>query len=93
MDDSYSVQTTAAESTETGTLDTLQALKDGDLFLVADAWGDLKDGADGLFDHDTRILSRFVLTAGSARPSRLLRLMFAKLWRDALKRPGNFAPF
>ncbi|MGQ2990496.1 MAG: amylo-alpha-1,6-glucosidase [Brevundimonas sp.] len=71
MDDSYSVQTTAAESTETGTLDTLQALKDGDLFLVADAWGDLKDGADGLFDHDTRILSRFVLTAGSARPSRL----------------------
>ena len=71
MDDSYSVQTTAAESTETGTLDTLQALKDADLFLVADAWGDLKGGADGLFDHDTRILSRFVLTAGAARPSRL----------------------
>ena len=71
MDDSYSVQTTAAESSETGSLDTLQALKDGDLFLVADAWGDLKGGADGLFDHDTRILSRFIMTAGSARPSRL----------------------
>ena len=34
------------------------ALKDGDTFLVADGWGDMKGGADGLFDHDTRILSR-----------------------------------
>jgi glycogen debranching enzyme len=38
---------------------------------VADAWGDLKDGADGLFHQDTRILSRLVMTAGLARPSRL----------------------
>ena len=71
MDDSYSVQQTAAESAETGGLDTLQALKDGDTFLVADNWGDLKGGADGLFDRDTRILSRFVMTVGLARPSRL----------------------
>ncbi|WP_421730967.1 glycogen debranching N-terminal domain-containing protein [Brevundimonas sp.] len=71
MDDSYSVQTTAAEASETGSLDTLQALKDGDTFLVADPWGDIKDGADGLFDHDTRLLSRLVLTVGAARPSRL----------------------
>ncbi|CAN5199515.1 amylo-alpha-1,6-glucosidase [soil metagenome] len=71
MDDSYSVQTTAADTTETGSLDTLQALKDADTFLVADGWGDLKGGADGLFDHDTRLLSRFVMTAGMARPSRL----------------------
>ena len=42
MDDSYSVQTTAAEASETGSLDTLQALKDADTFLVADGWGDLK---------------------------------------------------
>jgi len=71
MDDSYSVQTTAAEASETGSLDTLQALKDADTFLVADGWGDLKGGADGLFDHDTRLLSRFVMSAGMARPSRL----------------------
>ncbi len=71
MDDGYSVQQTAAESAETGGLDTLQALKDADTFLVADNWGDLKGGADGLFDHDTRILSRFVMTVGMARPSRL----------------------
>ncbi|MDP3406628.1 MAG: amylo-alpha-1,6-glucosidase [Brevundimonas sp.] len=71
MDDGYSVQQTAADSGETGGLDTLQALKDADTFLVADTWGDLKGGADGLFDRDTRILSRFVMTAGLARPSRL----------------------
>ncbi len=71
MDDSYSVQTTAAEAGETGGFENLQALKDADTFLVADAWGDMKGGADGLFDHDTRILSRFVMTAGLARPSRL----------------------
>ena len=71
MDDSYSVQTTAAEASETGGFENLQALKDADTFLVADAWGDMKGGADGLFDHDTRLLSRFVMTAGLARPSRL----------------------
>ena len=71
MDDTYSVQTTAAEASETGGLDTLQALKDGDTFLVADSWGDLKGGADGLFENDTRLLSRLMLTAGAARPSRL----------------------
>ncbi|WP_269516108.1 amylo-alpha-1,6-glucosidase [Brevundimonas subvibrioides] len=71
MDDGYSVQTTAAESAEVGGLDTLQALKDADTFLVADSWGDLKGGADGLFDHDTRILSRFIMTVGLARPSKL----------------------
>ncbi len=71
MDDGYSVQQTAAETAETGGLDTLQALKDADTFLVADNWGDLKGGADGLFDKDTRLLSRFVMTVGLARPSRL----------------------
>ena len=38
---------------------------------MADGWGDLKGGADGLFDHDTRLLSRLVMTVGGARPSRL----------------------
>jgi len=71
MDDGYSVQQTAADDADTGGLDTLQALKDADTFLVADKWGDLKGGADGLFDRDTRILSRFIMTVGLVRPSRL----------------------
>lgn len=71
MDDAYSVQTTASETAESTGLDQLQALKDGDTFLVADAWGDMTGGADGLFDHDTRLLSRLVMTAGRSRPSQL----------------------
>lgn len=71
MDDAYSVQTTAADSGEADGLEQLMALKDADTFCVADHWGDLKGGADGLFDHDTRLLSRFVMTVGGARPSRL----------------------
>ncbi|MBB5746793.1 amylo-alpha-1,6-glucosidase [Brevundimonas variabilis] len=71
MDDGYSVQTTAAEASGNEGLERLLALKDRDTFLVADGWGDLKGGADGLFDQDTRILSRLVMTVGGARPSRL----------------------
>ena len=71
MDDAYSVQTTAAETSDTDGLERLMALKDADTFAVADGWGDMKGGADGLFDHDTRLLSRLVLTVGLARPSRL----------------------
>ena len=71
MDDAYSVQTTAADTNDQDGLETLMALKDGDAFLVADHWGDVKSGADGLFERDTRLLSRFVLTFGRARPSRL----------------------
>ncbi|HEY7851935.1 MAG TPA: glycogen debranching N-terminal domain-containing protein, partial [Caulobacteraceae bacterium] len=47
------------------------SLKDGDTFLVADAWGDVGSGADGLFSCDTRLLSRFRLLIGGNRPSRL----------------------
>lgn len=71
MDDAYTVQVTAAESQDADGLEQLMALKDADTFVVADIWGDMKGGADGLFDKDTRLLSRFVLTAGLARPSRL----------------------
>lgn len=71
MDDAYSVQTTAAETSDTDGLERLMALKDADTFAVADGWGDMKGGADGLFHEDTRILSRLVLTVGLARPSRL----------------------
>lgn len=71
MDDAYSVQTTAADNSDQDGLETLMALKDADTFLVADHWGDVKSGVDGLFDRDTRLLSHFVLTVGRARPSRL----------------------
>ena len=71
MDDAYSVQTTAADNSDQDGLETLMALKDADTFLVADHWGDVKSGADGLFHQDTRMLSHFVLTVGRARPSRL----------------------
>jgi glycogen debranching enzyme len=71
MDDAYTVQTTATEAGEADGLERLMALKDGDTFLVADGWGDLTGGADGLFVDDTRILSQLVLTVGKARPSRL----------------------
>lgn len=71
MDDAYSVQATAADTNDQDGLETLMALKDGDAFLVADHWGDVKAGADGLFERDTRLLSRFVLTVGRTRPSRL----------------------
>lgn len=71
MDDAYSVQATAADTNDQDGLETLMALKDGDAFLVADHWGDVKAGADGLFERDTRLLSRFVLAVGRTRPSRL----------------------
>ena len=71
MDDAYSTQLTAGETVETSGLEQLNALKEGDAFLVADGWGDMKGGADGLFTDDTRYLSRFVMTAGLARPSKL----------------------
>lgn len=72
MDDAYTVQTTALEAaSEPDTTEQLQALKAGDAFLVADGWGDIKSGADGLFDNDTRILSRLVMRVGLLRPSRL----------------------
>ncbi|MFA4951212.1 glycogen debranching N-terminal domain-containing protein [Brevundimonas sp.] len=73
MDDAYSTQLAAAESGtgEADSLERLMALKDADTFLVADGWGDMAGGADGLFDNDTRLLSRLVMTVGGARPSRL----------------------
>ena len=45
MDDAYTVKVTALESGEE-TPEQLQALKAGDCFLVADGWGDLREGAE-----------------------------------------------
>src|ERR1700739_2772077 len=55
-------------TTETGQL---LSLKDGDSFLVADAWGDVRGGVDGMFSGDTRILSRMCLLMRNLRPSKL----------------------
>jgi glycogen debranching enzyme len=46
-------------------------LKDGSLFLLADALGDIQAADDGLFIDDTRILSRYELRIGGSRPSLL----------------------
>ena len=53
-------------------LHTSYVLKDGDTFLVADALGDIEGGADGLFHNDTRMLSRFALSARRQPPPSLL---------------------
>ena len=70
MDDATAIPA-ADLVTEGVVLDRLLALKEGDTFLVADPWGDLRGGADGLFDRDSRMLSRLVLLVGHDRPSRL----------------------
>jgi glycogen debranching enzyme len=49
----------------------LFALKHGDTFVVADAFGDIVGEGDGLFRDDTRVLSSFCLTLGGQRPSLL----------------------
>jgi glycogen debranching enzyme len=49
----------------------LLSLKDGDCFLVANAYGDILGGVDGFFDDDTRTLSRLRLLIGGKSPSRL----------------------
>ena len=61
----------ADDSVQSGEDSQRLSLKDGDTFLVADAWGDVGGGADGLFSCDTRILSRFRFLIGGNRPSRL----------------------
>lgn len=49
----------------------LFALKSGDTFVVADAYGDILGVADGLFRDDTRLLSHFRLLLGGKPPSLL----------------------
>jgi glycogen debranching enzyme len=56
----------------------LFALKDGDSFVVADAYGDIIGEADGFVRHDTRLLSEFRLTLAGARPA----LLSAAISRD-----------
>lgn len=56
----------------------LYALKHGDCFAVADAYGDIRGAGDGFFRDDTRMLSEFRLTVGG----RSLSLLGASLSQD-----------
>ncbi|MGD9507669.1 MAG: glycogen debranching N-terminal domain-containing protein [Geminicoccaceae bacterium] len=60
-----------ADTNEPRTPARLFALKHGDTFVVADAFGDITGDGDGLFQDDTRLLSRFRLTV-AGRPLELL---------------------
>jgi glycogen debranching enzyme len=74
MNDVAPASQAPAESGDTGeprVPHRLFALKDGDTFLVADAFGDILGVADGLFRDDTRLLSHFRLTLGGSPPSLL----------------------
>jgi glycogen debranching enzyme len=63
----------------------LFALKHGDTFVVADIFGDIHGEADGLFHHDTRILSRFRLSIGG----RLLSLLGGGIGQDNVQFATN----
>jgi len=54
------------------------ALKDGDSFVVANAFGDIAGAGDGFFCDDTRVLSQFSLTFDGVGPS----LLSAAISRD-----------
>jgi glycogen debranching enzyme len=54
-----------------GAARTLFALKSDDAFLIADSLGDVLGHSDGMFDSDTRVLSRFTLRLAGQRPSLL----------------------
>ena len=56
----------------------LFALKHGDCFAVADAYGDIRGTGDGFFRDDTRLLSLFRLTLGG----RFTSLLGASLSQD-----------
>src|SRR5690348_8794489 len=50
---------------------TTHVLKDGDSFLVANAYGDIEGDSDGLFHDDTRLLSKAGLSIARVRPEML----------------------
>ncbi|HSR64371.1 MAG TPA: glycogen debranching N-terminal domain-containing protein, partial [Xanthomonadaceae bacterium] len=60
-----------AEPAATAASFTTHVLKDGDSFLVANAYGDVEGRSDGLFHDDTRLLSQFRLRIAGAPPELL----------------------
>jgi len=71
MDDLSAAPPSEAQVREPEGLGQLLSLKDGDSFLVADAYGDILGESDGFFADDMRLLSRFRLLIGGVCPSRL----------------------
>ena len=61
----------ATNPDEPRVLQALYALKHDDLFVVANAYGDILGDGDGLFRDDTRVLSLFRLTLDGKTPSLL----------------------
>jgi glycogen debranching enzyme len=57
---------------------TTHVLKDGDSFLVANAYGDIGNESDGLFHDDTRLLSAYRLRIAGLQPE----LLSASVTRD-----------
>lgn len=47
------------------------SLKDADIFMLADAIGDIHSADDGFFANDTRVLSRYSISIGGRQPSLL----------------------
>jgi glycogen debranching enzyme len=70
MDEGGEPMTSTEEATVVSGVE-LVSLKDGQAFLVADHDGNVMGGAEGLFDRDTRVLSRFVFLVGERHPTRL----------------------
>ncbi|MGN6513298.1 MAG: amylo-alpha-1,6-glucosidase [Lysobacteraceae bacterium] len=60
-----------AEPAATAASFTTHVLKDGDSFLVANAYGDIEGRSDGLFHDDTRLLSLFRLRIAGVPPELL----------------------
>lgn len=50
---------------------TTHVLKDGDSFVVANAYGDIKGGSDGFFHDDTRLLSTYRMSIAGLQPEAL----------------------
>jgi glycogen debranching enzyme len=57
---------------------TTHVLKDGDSFLIANAYGDIGNESDGLFHDDTRLLSAYRLRIAGLQPE----LLSASVTRD-----------
>ncbi len=71
MDDLSAPATASDEGVSSAGAGSFLAIKSDAAFLVADARGDIRGGADGLFCDDIRILSTFRLLVGERRPSQL----------------------
>jgi hypothetical protein len=71
MDEGAEPPSAAADEATVASGVELVSLKDGHAFLVADHNGDIAAGAEGLYDRDTRVLSRWIFCVGERHPTRL----------------------